>query len=56
MTTKGWKEDDFKLLAIMIDRYLKNYKKDEDNSELESDMSEAVNRLINKVKDRENGN
>ena len=56
MTTKGWKEDDFKLLAIMIDRYLKNYEKDKDNSELESDMSEAVNRLINKVKDRENGN
>ena len=52
MTTIGWKEDDFRLLATMIDRYLKNYKEDEDNSELETDMREAVKRLIEKVKDR----
>ena len=54
MTTKGWKEEDFELLAIFIDRYLKQYKdcKDEEKEELESDMKEVIRRLIEKVRDR----
>lgn len=54
MTTKGWKEQDFKILAIMMDRYLRNYFEADDNIELENDMKEVINRLINKIKDREN--
>ena len=53
MTTKGWKEADFKCLATMMDRYLRNYKEVEDATALETNMEIAVNELIHKINRRE---
>ena len=53
MTTKGWKEADFKCLAVMMDRYLRQYKEVEDATALETNMEIAVNELIHKINRRE---
>lgn len=48
MTTKGWKEEDFIQLAIIIDKYLKEYKDVEDPTLVETNYQILVNELVNK--------
>ena len=54
MTTKGWKEKDFKELASIIDKYLRQYKIVEDVPKLETDYELLVGELIHKIKNKEN--
>ena len=48
MTTKGWKEEDFIQLAIIIDKYLKEYKDVEDPTLVETNYQILINELVNK--------
>lgn len=48
MTTKGWKEDDFKNLAYIIDGYLKRFKDNELSDEQIVEYKEMINTLVHK--------
>lgn len=48
MTTKGWKEDDFKNLAYIIDGYLKRFKDNELSDEQIVEYKEMINNLVHK--------
>lgn len=48
MTTKGWKEDDFKNLAYIIDGYLKRFKDNELSDEQIAEYKEMINTLVHK--------
>ena len=48
MTTKGWREDDFKDLAYIIDGYLKRFKDEELSEEQFIGYIEMIGNLVSR--------
>ena len=50
MTTKGWKEEDFKELAHIIDAYLREIKEEKLTDKSKEEYKEKVSKIIERVK------